>query len=66
MKTHKKYALILVSWWVPALLFAQIPTNVDVDTGKRDLSIWENPWYILGLITIVAVAIIILRWRRKR
>ena len=66
MNKTKRHSLILSSLLLPALLFSQIPTNVDVDTDSRDIGIWDNPWYVVGLIAIVVVAVLLIRWSRKR
>lgn len=62
----KKWIMLLMMLPVSIASWAQFPTDVDVDTGRRDISIWDNPLYIGALVAVVVAAVVIIRWNRKR
>lgn len=46
-------------------LVAQIPTDIDVDSGRTDQAIWDNPWYLVLFIAIILIAALLIRRSRK-
>ena len=49
------------------LTLAQIPTDVDVDTGNNEVEIWSNPLYVTLAVALIVILIgfIIFKNRRK-
>ncbi len=47
-------------------LVAQIPTDVDVDSGRTDQAIWDNPWYLVLFIAVTLIAAFLIRRSRKK
>jgi hypothetical protein len=39
------------------LTLAQIPTDVDVDTGNNEVEIWSNPLYITLAVVLILILI---------
>lgn len=46
-------------------LVAQIPTDIDVDSGRTDQAIWDNPWYLVLFIAVILIAALLIRRSRK-
>lgn len=49
----------------PKLLKVQIPTHVDPGQGEDSVNVWEDPYYILPIVLILALLILYV-WTRRR
>jgi hypothetical protein len=48
-------------------ILAQIPTDVDVDTGNNEVEIWSDPLYVTMAVVLIVILIgfIIFKNRKK-
>lgn len=46
-------------------LHLQAPTHIDPGQGDESIYLWENPYYIIPIVLIIAL-LILFAWIRKK
>jgi hypothetical protein len=51
--------------YLPPFLHAQMPTHVDPGQHEESVNVWEDPYYLLPIVLLLALLILYF-WTRKK